>query len=165
MIRPAISDDKNSIMTLAKAIGFFQAHEINQIENILDDYFEGNENDIDSDYCWVVVEVEGLVIGVAYYGMEAMTNQTWNLYFIAVQPEYQRQGYGRRLLGYVEVCLMKRGGRLLLVETSGLPEFNSTWAFYSQCGFEEEGRIRDFYKAGEDKIIFRKVLGNIGDGF
>lgn len=49
-------------------------------------------------------------------------------------------------------------GRMLIVETSGLPSFSGTRAFYVKCGCEEEGRIRDFYAAGEDKIVFRKVL-------
>ncbi len=51
-----------------------------------------------------------------------------------------------------------RGGRMLLVETSGLPDFERTRAFYRKCGYEEEARIRDFYAAGDDKVVFRKVL-------
>ena len=45
-----------------------------------------------------------------------------------------------------------------LVETSGLPEFERARAFYRKCGYEEEARIREFYNAGEDKIVFRKAL-------
>ena len=31
--------------------------------------------------------------------------------------------------------------------------------FYSKEGYEKEGQVRDFYADGEDKVIFRKVLG------
>ncbi|CAN0589115.1 unnamed protein product [Ectocarpus sp. 12 AP-2014] len=48
--------------------------------------------------------------------------------------------------------------RVLLVETSGNAGFARTRAFYAQAGYEEEARIREFYAAGEDKIIFRKAL-------
>jgi ribosomal protein S18 acetylase RimI-like enzyme len=54
--------------------------------------------------------------------------------------------------------LTVRGARVLLVETSGLPSFERTRAFYRKCGYDEEARIRDFYKAGDDKIVYRKML-------
>jgi len=56
----------------------------------------------------------------------------------------------------VEQALALRGARLLLVET--LASFERTREFYRRCGFDEEARIRDFYEAGADKIIYRKVL-------
>ena len=30
--------------------------------------------------------------------------------------------------------------------------------FYCKNGYDEEARIREFYQAGEDKVVFRKVL-------
>ncbi len=69
------------------------------------------------------------------------------------------QERGTELLRYVEQTVLGvRGARVLLVETSGLPLFERTRAFYCKCGYEEEARIRDFYKAGDDKIVYRKAL-------
>lgn len=48
--------------------------------------------------------------------------------------------------------------RVLLVETSELPEFERTRAFYRTNGYAEETRIREFYAAGEDKVVFWKAL-------
>jgi ribosomal protein S18 acetylase RimI-like enzyme len=59
---------------------------------------------------------------------------------------------------HMENALRANGQRLLLVETSGLPIYERTRAFYAKCGYEEEARIRDFYTAGDDKIVFRKAL-------
>jgi RimJ/RimL family protein N-acetyltransferase len=42
------------------------------------------------------------------------------------------------------------------VETSGLPEFEATRRFYERNGYVREARIRDFYRKGEDKIVFWK---------
>jgi RimJ/RimL family protein N-acetyltransferase len=39
-----------------------------------------------------------------------------------------------------------------------LAEFERTQAFYLRCGYEKEAQIREFYQAGEDKIVFRKSL-------
>jgi ribosomal protein S18 acetylase RimI-like enzyme len=88
-----------------------------------------------------------------------MTTGTWNLYLIAIHPNRQGQGYGAALIAHLEQSLAARGERVLIVETSGLPAFDRTRAFYRKIGYEEEARIREFYQAGEDKIVFRKALG------
>lgn len=54
--------------------------------------------------------------------------------------------------------LTAQGARMLLVETSGLTSFKQTRTLYTKCGYEEEARIRDFYVAGDDKVVFCKVL-------
>lgn len=59
---------------------------------------------------------------------------------------------------HVEQMLAERGERVLLVETSGTEDFEYVRAFYRKNGYEEEARIREFYAAGVDKIIFRKML-------
>ncbi|MGG6268636.1 hypothetical protein ACQ4M3_37730 [Leptolyngbya sp. AN03gr2] len=48
--------------------------------------------------------------------------------------------------------------QLGLVETSGTDDFEYVRAFYRKNGYDEEARIREFYCAGADKIIFRKAL-------
>lgn len=106
---------------------------------------------------WLTVDEDGLV-AVAYCAPERMTQGTWNLLLIAVHPARQGQGLGARLTGHIESTLAASGERVLLVETSGLPEFERTRAFYRKLGYAEEARIRDFYQAGEDKIIFHKAL-------
>jgi ribosomal protein S18 acetylase RimI-like enzyme len=87
-----------------------------------------------------------------------MTEGTWNLYLIAVHPGYQRQGLGTSMLHYIEQILTTRGERVMLAETSSLEAFEGTRKFYRNCGYDEEARIREFYQAGEDKVVFRKSL-------
>ena len=67
---------------------------------------------------------------------------------IAVRRDGQGGGRGAALLGHVEQALQASGQRVLLIETSGLPEFARTRAFYARCGYEEEARVRDFFAAG-----------------
>ena len=31
-------------------------------------------------------------------------------------------------------------------------------AFYLSCGYDEEARVRDYYEAGDDMVLFRKDL-------
>ena len=107
---------------------------------------------------WRVLDEGGHAMGVAYAAPERMTEGTWNLLLIAVHAGRQGGGGGSRLLQQVEADLARDGGRVLLVETSGLPEFGRTRGFYDRRGFRREAVIRDFYQAGEDKVVFWKAL-------
>jgi ribosomal protein S18 acetylase RimI-like enzyme len=155
MIRPITPNDITALIALAEASGLFQPHETEILSQMLSDYF-GSE--ADSQEFWLTDDDDGLV-GVAYVAPERMTEGTWNLYLITIHPDRQRQGRGVALLRHVEQMLAERGERVLLVETSGLESFEYVRSFYRKSGYEEEARIREFYKAGDDKIIFRKVLG------
>lgn len=154
MIRPIASDDTPALIALAEASGLFGPHETEELALILAEHFSGETNSQD---IWITDDDDGLV-GVAYVAPERMTEGTWNLYLLAVHPDSQRQGRGTALLAHVEQMLAQRGERVLLVETSGLESFEYVRAFYRKSGYDEEARIREFYKAGEDKIVFRKAL-------
>lgn len=153
MIRPTTPDDTTALIALADATGLFPPSALELLRQMLTDSLGGS----DTEHFWITDDDNGPV-GVAYCELERMTNRTWNLQLIAIHPNRQGQGRGATLLRYVEQTLTVRGGRMLLVETSGLPSFERTRAFYAKCGYEEEARIRDFYAAGDDKVVFRKVL-------
>lgn len=158
MIRPIAPDDTTALIALADATGLFESNQLEELGAMLSDYLGGNS---DRDRFWIVDDDNGLV-GVAYCETERMTDRTWNLQLIAIRPDRQRQGRGTALLRYVEQTLVERGGRMLLVETSGTSEFEHTRAFYRKCGYDEEARIRDFYTEGADKIVYRKALSAQG---
>lgn len=110
---------------------------------------------------WLTL-VAGEPVGLAYAAPERMTEGTWNLYLIAVRADLQGQGHGGRLLAAVERMLGEAGERVLLVETSALPEFEATRSFYDRKDYRREAVIRDFYQAGEDKVVFWKALSRDG---
>ncbi|GAB4526698.1 MAG: GNAT family N-acetyltransferase [Pleurocapsa sp.] len=149
-IRPVKSNDLPELKLIIDANCLFPS---DMLDEMISEYFE---NDNSKDY-WITYEEDKLV-GLAYYAPERMAEGTWNLYLIAVHPDYQGQGRGASMVSYVEQMLAKNGERVLLVETSGLPSFESTQSFYRKCGFEQEAIIREFYQAGEDKLVFRKSL-------
>ncbi|GAB4371455.1 MAG: hypothetical protein Kow00121_13010 [Elainellaceae cyanobacterium] len=154
MIRPTTPDDITELMSLAKAIGLFQPNQLEELGEMLSDYFDSNNH---SDRFWIIDDDNGAV-GIAYCETERMTDRTWNLQLIAIRPDRQGQGRGTTLLRYVEQTLAARGGRMLLLETSGTPDFERTRSFYRKCGYNEEARIRDFYAEGVDKVVYCKVL-------
>lgn len=154
MIRPTTPDDTDALLALADATGLFPPSGLELLRQML---AESSDNNSDTEPFWLTDD-DNRPVGVAYCGPERMTDQTWNLQLIAIHPDHQGQGRGAKLLHYVEQILAKRGGRMLLVETSGLPELERTRQFYTKCGYEEAARIRDFYATGDDKVVFRKLL-------
>jgi GNAT superfamily N-acetyltransferase len=152
MIRSTTPTDMTALLALAEASGLFESEQFGELGDMLSDYFDNP-----GDRFWLTDE-DNDVLGVAYCELERMTEGTWNLLLIAIAPDRQGQGRGRKLLHEVEQTVTNKGGRILLVETSGMPEFDRVRSFYDHCGYEAEARIRDFYKIGDDKIVYRKAL-------
>ena len=159
MIRPATPTDMAALTALADASGLFQPDQLEEVGGMLADYFNNSNSDDDGSHFWITDDdTNDGPVGVAYCAPETMTEGTWNLQLIAIRPDRQGQRRGEAMLRYVEHTLTMRGGRILLVETSGAASFERTRAFYRKCGYDEEARIREFYKAGEDKIVYWKLL-------
>ncbi len=154
MIRLTTPDDTIALIALAAASGLFDPTQTDDLAQMLDRHFSSQNETQD---IWLTDD-DNEPVGIAYIAPERMTEGTWNLYLIAVHPDRQKQGRGKALLSYVEQMLMERGERILLVETAGTDDFEYVREFYRQNGYEEEARIREFYAAGIDKIVFRKAL-------
>jgi ribosomal protein S18 acetylase RimI-like enzyme len=67
-------------------------------------------------------------------------------------------GFGRRLIEYVEGDIVKCRGRMLLIETSSQESYNATIRFYKKAGYKLMARIKNFYRIGDDKLVFSKEL-------
>ena len=150
MIRPTNEADFDALIALAIASGLFEPDQIDILAKMLR---SPNEHDV-----WFTDDDGHTPIGVAYLAPEKMAYGTWNLYWIAVHPEHQRQGRGKAMLDHVQTWLTEKGQRMLLIETAGVDDFDYVRKFYANNGFEAEARIRDFYDVGVDKVIFCKSL-------
>lgn len=150
MIRPNQQSDFDSILSLAEVSGLFESDQTAILEELL--------RHPDPEDVWFVDEADDGLVGVAYMAPEKMTDGTWNLYWIAIDPRYQRQGRGKAMLANVQTWLTAKEARILLVETSATEDFDYVRKFYAANGFEEEARIRGFYAAGVDKVVYWKQL-------
>jgi ribosomal protein S18 acetylase RimI-like enzyme len=114
-----------------------------------------------SGYLFLVLEEAGeppAVQGYACYGPVPLTVGVYDLYWIVVDPASQKKGYGRQLLAAVESHVRQLGGRKILIETSSQESYAGTIRFYESSGYELVARIRDFYRIGDDKLIFSTDL-------
>lgn len=110
------------------------------------------------DYTVLAAERDGKVVGYICYGATPMTEGTFDLYWIASDPNVRGQGIGAALVSAMEGDLRRRNGRLIRVETSATEAYGPTRGFYKAMKYEEESRFRDFYKVGDDLIILKKKL-------
>jgi ribosomal protein S18 acetylase RimI-like enzyme len=102
---------------------------------------------------------DGSARGYVCFGPTPMTHGTWDLYWIAAHPLARRLGVGAALIREVESVLRARGARLIRVETASNDAYQATRAFYDRMGYREEARLRDFYKPGDDLVIYARRLG------
>ena len=105
------------------------------------------------------------VIAYACFGVIPLTKGAYDLYWIAVHPDHHGRGVGGALLRRCEELIAVQGGRLIVVETSGRPDYDRTRRFYEKTmGYETAARLRDFYQPGDDKIVYVNYLGERMDG-
>ena len=150
-IRNVSIQDMEALNRVIDSSGLFPSDLLSEMMN---DYFTNpHSHDI-----WLTYIPDETPVAIAYCAPERLTEGTYNLYLIAVHEEFQGLGIGGELMRYIEELLQMKGQRILLVETSGLPEYERTRKFYDTCGYPREAVIRDFYREEEDKVIFWKKL-------
>lgn len=148
--------DRPRVRELVVAAGNFNDAEVATAVELVDEALGKGDA---SGYFFLVLEEdagERAVQGYACYGPVPLTVGTYDLYWIVVDPAAQGKGHGRRLLEAVERRIRDAGGRKLLIETSSQESYAGTIRFYERSGYELAARIRDFYKVGDDKLVFAK---------
>jgi ribosomal protein S18 acetylase RimI-like enzyme len=109
-------------------------------------------------YDFLFLENGHELIGYSCYGLIPGTQNSYDLYWIAVRPGHQGMGLGHWLLGETEQKILAKGGNRIYVDTSGRTLYESTRAFYQRCGYSKVATLKDFYSEGDDKVIFQKTI-------
>lgn len=97
-------------------------------------------------------------VGYACFGQTPMTEATYDLYWLVIGAAARGRGLGQALMAATEEHLRGRGARTIRVETSSLEGQGGACRFYAKSGYRRVGEIPDFYRAGDDLVIFAKVL-------
>ena len=150
VIRPTAKTDSEALLAIIKESGQFDADGFDFVQDTLAQHLASNGEGI-----WLTAD-DGEPVGVAYCRPEPVASGTWNLLMLWTRSDRHGKGHGASLVKQVERELQGRTARLLIVETSGLPEFAPARAFYAKCGFVHEASIKNFVAAGDDKLVFTK---------
>jgi ribosomal protein S18 acetylase RimI-like enzyme len=159
-IRPAERSDRDRIHEILVATARFTAEEVRCAIELVDSALDHPER---GEYLTYVLEdpdsgPRRTLQGYVTYGATPLADGVFDLYWIAVDPRQQGQGFGQVLLRFVENEVRRHRGRMLLIETSSKESYAPTIRFYQRSGYDEISRIKDFYRIEDDKVVFCKKL-------
>lgn len=146
--------DLSAIREILVSSGYFYPEEIEiAIELAQENLSKGDEK---SGYRFILAESEGVVIAFACYGKIPGTQDSFDLYWIAVHEDHRGARIGKTMLRMVEEHVVELFGKHIWVETSSRPLYNSTRMFYQRMGYRIKAELPDFYATNDDKIIYMK---------
>ncbi|MCX7974119.1 MAG: GNAT family N-acetyltransferase [Candidatus Aminicenantes bacterium] len=156
MVRPLRAEDREVIKKILQDNEMFTLAEIECALDQVDLFIHQPHQ---KDYQLMVVENEkGQVAGFISYGPTPLTEGTYDLYWIALAPSEQQKGLGQVLIQWLERKVKEERGRLILIETSSQPKYEKARNFFQKMGYQQVARIIDFYRPGDDLIIYAKYF-------
>ncbi len=150
-IRKAQPSDRAALEELVAGDELFTAEEARVALELIDDALAER-----GEYFLLVASASGRLLGYVCYGDTPMTEHTWDLFWLVTHRDVRGRGVARALVTCMERDIRERGGRLIRVETSNL--YHAAAAFYARLGYPVATRVRDFYRAGDDLLLFIKHL-------
>lgn len=124
------------------------------LEEMISDYF----NNPNTQEIWFTYIDNNKQVAIGYCVPEKLTDGTYNLLAIGVLKDIQRKGIASQMMNHIEQLLKQKDGRMLIVETSSDDAQIGARNFYQKIGYSQAAVISDFWKDGEDKIVFCKKL-------
>ena len=150
-----VPEDGPRVRRLVDITGFFHPEEVAVAEELVLERLEKGDA---SGYYFSMADHYGRLAGYACFGPIPCTASSYDLYWIAVHPDFQGRGLGRRLLVESERRIKAAGGSRIYVDTSQRVQYASTRTFYESCGYRLETVLKDFYAVGDGKAIYCKSL-------
>jgi ribosomal protein S18 acetylase RimI-like enzyme len=154
--RSAVTEgDEGRVRALVASTGFFNAAEVELAADLVSERLSRGAR---SGYHFVLGERGASLVAFACYGSICGTQDSFELYWIAVAPEEQRRGLGGEIYTRAEVAMREGGAKHIYADTSSSERYAPTRGFYQRMGFVEQARLPDFYAPGDGKIIYVKRL-------
>jgi len=145
--------DIQDVETLIRETHFFREEEIKISASLVTERLQKGE---ESGYFFSFLDIGGKLSGYTCYGPIPGTESSFDLYWIAVDKSLQKAGFGTILINETENAIKKMGGTHIYVETSSTELYTPTRRFYEKCGYHQECDLCDYYKAGDDLVIYSK---------
>jgi GNAT superfamily N-acetyltransferase len=150
-----IQSDLPAIRAMVESTGVFNSVELDCAVELAEDRLQKGTK---SEYNFLFAEMDGRVVGYACYGPIALTEGSYDLYWIAVDKAMQGHGLGRKIMDKVVEIIRGEGGRNMYIETSSKPHYLATRTFYERCGCYLVATLDDFYSPGDNQEIYCKKV-------
>ena len=153
-IHPSPPGDRQEILELTRATHVFTREEEDTVLELFDAYRDHPA----SGYLFLSARNADTLVGFACWGETALTEGAFDLYWLCTSPDAQRRGVGRSLFERVQQLALERGGRLIVIWTSGSGPYAGAVGFYERMGCALMSRIPDFYRPGDDLLVYVKYF-------
>ena len=153
-IRGILPPDRAHIIGVTDETRAFLPDELVIVGEIIDEYFNDPEG---SGYHFLIAEHGNDFAGYLCYGPTPRTHGAWDMYWCAVSPQLHGQGIASTLFSLAAADIKKKGGRLILIDTSSNPNYRAARSLYITLGYKHVSTIPDFYNPGDNKETFWKV--------
>lgn len=150
-----VASDCQQVRDIIESSGFFNKGEIDVAVELVEERLHKGKA---SGYYFVFAELDGRVVGYTCFGPIACTENSYDLYWIAVHNDLRGHGLGKQLLTRSEAIIAGMGGKRIYVETSSRPQYEPTRGFYLQTGYHIETVLEAFYAPDDGKVIFLKKV-------
>ncbi|MCS7059606.1 MAG: GNAT family N-acetyltransferase [Anaerolineae bacterium] len=159
-VAPSTPDDRSAIRRVILESGIFGPLDADCVEDLftqsLRPPFEDNYRFLS---CWddQAPDRAGL-IGFACCGREALTQGTWDLFWICVHPTARGKGAGSALLREAQLLALADNARLMVIYTSSTERYAPARRLYQSRGFIHVATVPDYYADGDHLFIYSKRL-------
>ncbi|MEW6506647.1 MAG: GNAT family N-acetyltransferase [Bacteroidota bacterium] len=155
MIRKLQSKDRTRLVEIIDGTDNFSQEEKKVAIELIDEAL-GNVNN--GYYNIFVYEEGGKISGYHCTGKRALTDGTYDLFWIVVDSKIQNKGVGKKLLDHAESFVKENNGRWILAETSSKDNYDATRNFYFRNNYSIIAEIKDFYRVNDHLIVFGKYI-------
>ena len=157
-IRPVTTHDRKEILKLLRQRGTFNQREIRVALDVIDEALNRPEKGDYHVFC--ARDGNANLTGYICFGPIPMTDDCYDLYWMAVDERMSKKGIGGKLLAFMEEFLVREGVRRIYVDTSSTPPYEPARSFYEKHGYHVACLLEDFYRKGDHKVIFMKEVSS-----
>lgn len=154
-IRALRPDDRPYLLEALRSDRTFTDEEVSVALELIDNALDSGEHD----YSVRVADIPGRpAAGYICFGRTPMTASTYDLYWVVTHAQARGHGVASSLVKAMEEELVKVGGRSIRVETSQKETYGAARSLYARMGYPLLARFPDFYRPGDDLIVYYKRL-------
>lgn len=157
-VREATPDDRAGIYDILMTSQIFGQSDAECVDEMFTETWAKPRAD---GYRWLCcVDESGRNLGFTCYGVESLTQDTWDLFWICVRPEARGRGVGRALMEETVLRAQRDNGRVMVIYTSSTAHYAPARKLYTGAGFAHIATVPDYYSDGDSLHIYWRRLGS-----
>lgn len=147
--------DSFAVRNILENSGNFKPHEIEVALELTAEWIAKGDS---SGYYFIFADYNDETVGYICYGPITMTEQRYDIYWLAVDISMHGKGIGSLLISEAEKKIAESDGHLIFVETSSKDAYSQARGFYKKHGYQTVASIPDYYAENDDKVIMMKNI-------